>query len=170
MFYICVIVVELVFVDIGFYSLFLLHVLNSIRHIIYQDYHYWVIQPKKSCCEGWLLFPVGQQQSSFPMSPEFMILFLPRYVSCLKMALLQMYVYLIIIWLITFLIIIFSSPCQRQCELLPSLGIRRCRPLTFHILIFSSETPLLNEVKLGRKHLMIYGRSSLKIAHFVLIH
>jgi hypothetical protein len=31
---------------------------------------------------------------------------------------------------------IFSSPCQRQCELLPSLGIRR--PLTFHILIFSS--------------------------------
>jgi hypothetical protein len=34
---------------------------------------------------------------------------------------------------------IFSSPCQRQCELFPSLGIRR--PLTFHILIFSSETP-----------------------------
>jgi hypothetical protein len=33
----------------------------------------------------------------------------------------------------------FSSPCQRQCELLPSLGIR-CA-LTFHILIFSSETP-----------------------------
>ena len=26
--------------------------------------------------------------------------------------------------------------CQRQCELLPSLGLRR--PLTFHILIFSS--------------------------------
>ena len=31
---------------------------------------------------------------------------------------------------------IVSSPCQRQCELLPSLGIRR--PLTFHILIFPS--------------------------------
>ena len=28
-----------------------------------------------------------------------------------------------------------------------------CRPLTFHILIFSSETPQLNELKLGRKHL-----------------
>jgi hypothetical protein len=27
----------------------------------------------------------------------------------------------------------FSSPCQRQCELLPSLGV--CRLLTFHILI-----------------------------------
>jgi hypothetical protein len=41
---------------------------------------------------------------------------------------------------------IFSSPCQRQCELFPSLGIRRL--LTFHILIFSSETsrpdPLTN--------------------------
>ena len=40
---------------------------------------------------------------------------------------------------------------QRQCELLPSLGVRR--PLTFHILIFSSEIPQPNEVKLERKHL-----------------
>jgi hypothetical protein len=28
-----------------------------------------------------------------------------------------------------------------------------CRPLTFHILIFSSEMPKPNELKLGRKHL-----------------
>ena len=33
---------------------------------------------------------------------------------------------------------VFSSPCQRQCELLASVV---CRSLTFHILIFSSETP-----------------------------
>jgi hypothetical protein len=43
--------------------------------------------------------------------------------------------------------IIFSLLCQRQCELLPSLGIR-C-PLTFHILIFSSETLQPNEQKPG---------------------
>ena len=46
---------------------------------------------------------------------------------------------------------IFGSPCQRQSELLSSLGVRR--PLTFHILIFSSETPKPNKLKLGRKHL-----------------
>ena len=45
----------------------------------------------------------------------------------------------------------FSSPCQRQRELLLSLGV--CRPLTFHILIFSSETPQPNELKFGRKPL-----------------
>jgi hypothetical protein len=44
---------------------------------------------------------------------------------------------------------LISSPCQRQCEFLPSLGA--CHPLTFHILIFFSETPLPNELKLDRK-------------------
>jgi hypothetical protein len=48
-------------------------------------------------------------------------------------------------------VLLFSSPCQRQRELLPSLGVRRL--LTFHILIFSSETPQPNELKPGRKHL-----------------
>jgi hypothetical protein len=37
------------------------------------------------------------------------------------------------------------------CELLPSLGVRHL--LTFHILIFSSETSQPNELKLGRTHL-----------------
>jgi hypothetical protein len=45
---------------------------------------------------------------------------------------------------------VFSSPRQRQWELLASVV---CCRLTFHILIFSSETPQPNELKLGRKNL-----------------
>ena len=57
-----------------------------------------------------------------------------------------------------FLVIFIRSPFQRQCELLPSFSVRRPLSvvrnlLTFHILIFSSETAQQNEPKLGRKQL-----------------
>jgi hypothetical protein len=43
---------------------------------------------------------------------------------------------------------------QMQCELLPSLGVRRLSSVNFLIiLIFLSETPQPNELKLGIKHL-----------------
>ena len=43
-----------------------------------------------------------------------------------------------------------------------------CRPsLTFHILIYSSETTGPNGTKLGRKYLHLYIRSSIKFLHFV---
>jgi hypothetical protein len=51
---------------------------------------------------------------------------------------------------IIIVVLVFSSPCQRQRELLPSLGVRRL--LTFYILIFS-ETDLANVVMMGRLHM-----------------
>ena len=46
-----------------------------------------------------------------------------------------------------------SSPCQSNVSFCHHLVSIFCRSLTFHILIFSSETPQPNELKFGRKHL-----------------
>jgi hypothetical protein len=53
----------------------------------------------------------------------------------------------------TIFLIVFSSPCQRQCELLPSLGVRR--PLTFHILILQFQ----------RRRFLKIGQSETRIAY-----
>ena len=61
---------------------------------------------------------------------------------------------------------IISSPCQRLCELLPSLGIRRLSSVNFshfNLLLWNCH---MNWNLVGS----IYGRSSIKIAHFVPIH
>jgi hypothetical protein len=46
----------------------------------------------------------------------------------------------------------FLSGANHQSFILLAASVV-CRPLTFHILIFFSETAQQNEVKLGRKHL-----------------
>ena len=61
--------------------------------------------------------------------------------------------------------ILFSSPCQRQCELLPSLGVRRLSSINFsHFNLLLWNPPSQMKWNLVGS---IYGRSSLKIAHFV---
>ena len=63
---------------------------------------------------------------------------------------------------------IFNSPCQRQSELLPSLGVRRLSSVDFSHFNLLLLNPLshMNWNLVGR----IYGRSSIKITHFVPIH
>jgi hypothetical protein len=83
-----------------------------------------------------------------------------RRLKCEKWKIQKIYWQQIVIHLIMILssripVFTFSSPCQKQarwafCHHLASVV---CRPLSFHILIFSSETPQPYELKLGRKHL-----------------
>jgi hypothetical protein len=49
--------------------------------------------------------------------------------------------------------LIFSSPCQRQGELLPSLGVRRLSSVNFSHFNLLLWNPQPYELKLGRKHL-----------------
>ena len=49
--------------------------------------------------------------------------------------------------------ILFSKPCQTNMSFRHHLVFVVCHPFTFYILIFSSENPQPNELKLGRKHL-----------------
>jgi hypothetical protein len=66
-------------------------------------------------------------------------------------------IYMLLLWLYTTLsskkwIRLFSPPCQRQCELLPSLGIRRLSSVNFsHFNLLLWNPP--SQMKLGRKHL-----------------
>jgi hypothetical protein len=46
-----------------------------------------------------------------------------------------------------------NAPCNNLVSFCHHLAFVVCRPLTFHILIFYSETPQSNEVKHGRQHL-----------------
>jgi hypothetical protein len=60
--------------------------------------------------------------------------------------------------------ILFSKPCQRQYEYLPSLGVRRLSFIYFshfNLLLYQMNWNLVGS---------IYGRFSLKSAHFVMIH
>ena len=61
---------------------------------------------------------------------------------------------------------LFSSTCQRQCELLPSLGIR-C-PSSVSDWSISKKSSLKPHGQMKRNLVgSIYGRPSIKIAHFV---
>ena len=60
-----------------------------------------------------------------------------------------------------------SSSCQRQSELLPSLGVGLRSSVNFSYFNLPLWNPQPNELKLGRKHLL---KVLYKVAHFILNH
>ena len=61
----------------------------------------------------------------------------------------------------------FSKPCQRQYDLLPSLGVRHLSSVYFsHFNLLLKTLSQMNGNLVGS----INGRSSLKSTHFVMIH
>ena len=109
----------------------------------------YIMSETSVCIMCGLRFSSLRNKSPLPI----LAILLPKTLKLFDFAIFWLWAYMVKAWGLNWICTFLAHFAKGNVSFCHRLASVVCRPLTFHILIFSSETPQPNELKLGRKHM-----------------